>query len=72
MLQPEYGRVNLQIRVYENGELKLEEIIRERVHEPADICDLLRKCGFTVVQCDDRLLEDAAYHGTTWFIVAKK
>ena len=72
MLQPEYGRVNLQIQVFENGELQFEEVIRERVHEPADICDLLRKCGFTVVQCDDRLLEDAAYHGTTWFVVARK
>lgn len=72
MLQPEYGRVNLQIRVFESGALQFEEIIRERVHEPADICDLLRKCGFTVVQCDDRLLEDAVNHGTTWFLVARK
>ena len=72
MLQPEYGRVNLQIRVYENGVLQFEEIIRERVHEPADICDLLRKCGFEVVKCADQLLDDAPYHGTTWFIIAKK
>ena len=72
MLQPEYGRVNLQIRVYENDVLQFEEIIRERVHEPADICDLLRKCGFEVVKCADQLLDDAPYHGTTWFIIAKK
>jgi len=72
MLQPEYGRVNLQIRVYENGVLQFEEIIRERVHEPADICDLLRKCGFQVVKCADQLLDDAQYHGTTWFVIAKK
>ena len=72
MLQPEYGRVNLQIRVFENGVLQFEEVIRERVHEPADICGLLRKCGFEVVKCADQLLEDAPYHGTTWFIIAKK
>ncbi|MBP3588165.1 MAG: class I SAM-dependent methyltransferase [Clostridia bacterium] len=72
MLQPEYGTVNLQIQVFENGTLQFQEIIRERVHEPADICDLLRKCGFEVVRCADQLLDDAAYHGTTWFLIAKK
>ena len=72
MVQPEEGRVNLQIRVFENGELQFEEIIRERVHEPADICDRLRRCGFQVVKCSDQLLDDAQYHGTTWFIIAKK
>ena len=72
MLQPEPGRVNLQISVFENGVLQFEEVIRERVHEPADICDLLRGCGFEVVKFSDQLLDDAEYHGTTWFIIANK
>ena len=71
MTQPGKNQVNLKIRVYENGELSFEENIRETVHDPAVICELLRKCGFEVLKCSDRLLDDGN-HGTTWFVIAGK
>ena len=71
MTRPGEKQVNLKIRVYENGELSFEENIRETVHDPAVICSLLRKCGFEVVKCADRLLDDGN-HGTTWFVIARK
>ena len=71
MTRPGEKQVNLKIRVNENGSLSFEENIRETVHDPAEICALLQGCGFTVVSCADRLLEDAN-HGTTWFVVARK
>ena len=67
----EPGQVNLKVRVYENGVLQFEENIRETLHDPAEICELLRRSGFAVERCADRLLEDSN-PGTTWFIVAKK
>ena len=70
MTRPAEKQVNLKIRVYENGELSFEENIRETVHEPAAICDLLRKSGFEVLKCDNRLLETNA-PGTTWFVIAR-
>ena len=71
MTRPGENQVNLKIRVYENGRLQFEENIRETIHDPAAVCTLLRKCGFTVVQCADRLLDDEN-HGTTWFVMAQK
>ena len=71
MTRPGEKQVNLKIRVYENNELQFEENIRETIHDPEAICDLLRKCGFEVISCADRLLEDAN-HGTTWFVIARK
>ena len=71
MTQPEENKVNLKVRVFENGSLQFEENIRETVHDPAVICDLLRQAGFRVEKCADRLLEDSG-RGTTWFVVAKR
>jgi len=71
MTRPEPDQVNLKVRVFENGTLQFEENIRETVHDPQAICDCLRRCGFVVERCDDRLLEDSG-HGTTWFVVARK
>ena len=71
MTRPGEKRVNLKIRVYENGSLSFEENIRETIHDPTVICDLLRKCGFRVVKCADNLLDDGS-HGTTWFLIAGK
>ena len=70
--QPTPGTVRLQTRVFEQGELKFEENIHETVHDPAVICQLLRSVGFTVCKCADQLLDDAQYHGTTWFVIARK
>ena len=71
MTRPAEKKVNLQIRVFENGKEQLEENIRETIHDPAAICALLEKSGFTVVRCADRMLADGG-HGTTWFVIAYK
>ena len=70
MTQPGEKQVNLKIQVFESGNLSFEENIRETVHDPTEVCALLRKCGFHVVRCADGLLEDQ--HGTTWFVIAEK
>ena len=71
MTRPGERKVNLKIRVYEKGQLQFEENIRETVHNPEVICDLLRSSGFEVIRCADRLLEENN-PGTTWFVVARK
>ncbi len=71
MTRPGEKQVNLKIRVYENGVLSFEENIRETIHHPSVICDLLRSCGFAVEKCADSLLDDGS-HGTTWFVIARK
>ena len=71
MTRPGDKQVNLKIRVYEKGNLQFEENIRETIHDPAIICDLLRQSGFEVVKCADRLL-DTNNPGTTWFVIARK
>ena len=71
MTRPGEKQVNLKIRVYEKGELTLEENIRETIHDPEKICQMLRECGFTEVSCTDRLLAENN-PGTTWFVIAGK
>lgn len=66
------GVINLRTSVFENGELKFEENITETVHNPQEICHLLRENGFELVQCADQLLKGSDAHGTTWFIIARK
>ena len=71
MTCPQEKKVNLKIRVYENGQLTFEENIRETVHDPGEICRLLGAVGLEVLQFADRLLPEAN-PGTTWFVVARK
>lgn len=71
MTRPTDRTVNLKIRVFEDGALQFEENIRETVHDPSAVCALLEKCGFRVLRCADRLLEDTN-PGTTWFVIARK
>ena len=71
MTRPEEKKVNLKIRVFEDGKEQFEENIRETIHDPAVICGLLKKTGFRVLKCADRMLEDGG-HGTTWFVIARK
>lgn len=71
MTCPAEKKVNLRIRVYENGVMQFEENIRETVHDPAAVCALLEKSGLRVVKCADRMLDDGG-HGTTWFVIARK
>ena len=71
MTRPASNKVNLKIRVYEHGRFVLEENIRETIHDPAAICEMLTRYGFRQVSCTDRLLEDSN-PGTTWFVTAQK
>jgi len=71
MTRPEEKKVNLKIKVFENGQEQFEENIRETIHDPVVICSLLEKTGFQVLKCADRMLEDGG-HGTTWFVIARK
>lgn len=64
--------VELRVAVYEHGQLKFEETIREKLHDPALIRERLRQSGFEVLQFSDRLLLDSDTHGTTWFVVARR
>lgn len=72
MTRPAEKKVNLKICVYENDMLQFEENIRETVHDPLVICELLSKSGFEVVKCSDQLLDGSQQHGTTWYIIARK
>ena len=65
------GKINLSVTVFENGVYQFEEVITEIVHDPVEICEMLKETGFQVVKCADHLLDDEQ-HGTAWFIVAKK
>ena len=71
MTRPGEKKVNLMIRVYENGELAFEENIRETIHDPEAICQTLQECGFEDVSCADRLLPENN-PGTTWFVIARR
>ena len=71
MTRPAEKKVNLKIRVLEKGEMAFEENIRETLHDPAAICQLLENCGFADVTCRDRLLPEN-HPGTTWFVIARK
>ena len=71
MTRPGEKQVNLKIRVYAQGKLDFEENIRETIHDPAVICQLLWDAGFAVCRCADNLLDDGG-HGTTWFVIAQK
>ena len=71
MTRPDEKKVNLKIKVFENGELKFEENIRETIHDPAEICELLKNCGFADITCTDRLLPEN-HPGTTWFVIARR
>ena len=72
MTRPGEKQVNLKIRVFENDSFVLEENIRETIHDPAVICQMLVDCGFSIIKCADQLPDDMEYHGTTWFIIAQK
>lgn len=72
MTKPTEKTVNLKIKVYEEGVIQFEENIRETIHDPAAICNLLKKCGFNTVKCTNRLLDDAPNNATTWYVIAEK
>lgn len=71
MTRPTRESVNLNIQVFEEGALQVEENIREQLHDPEEICDLLREAGLRVLRLSNRLL-DTDNPGTTWYIIASK
>ena len=72
MLRSEDGIVTLKTTVFENGVQTFEERIEETVHDPAAVCDALRRSGFTVVKCGHSLLDHSDTSALTWFVIAKK
>ena len=71
MTRPGADKVNLKIKVYEDGKEAFEENIRETIHDPDVICKLLKNAGFTEITCRDRLLPENN-PGTTYFLIARK
>lgn len=72
MTRPEAARVNLQIRVFENGTEAFSETIRETIHNTDAICTLLQKAGLRLIKCSHKLSDTTGNDATTWFIIAKK
>jgi len=70
--QNETGIINLKTTMFENGEKQFEENITEVVHDIGVIRSLLEKCGFRILQCGHRLLEDVGKDASTWFVAAEK
>lgn len=72
MTRPTENRVNLKIRMLENGQQVFEENIRETIYDPQDICERLVKCGFRLIKCGRSLIDHPERPGTTWFVIAQK
>jgi len=72
MTRPAETRVQLQIRVFENGQEALSETIGETIHDVSVICSLLQNTGFHLIKCSHRLCDTTGRDTTTWFIIAKK
>lgn len=70
--QNDEGIINLKVTVFEDGVQVFEENITETVHDTSVICNLLRRNGFQVIRCDQRLLEDQVSKGMKWFVIAYK
>ena len=52
--------------------LQFEEVITETVHDVEKVLEMLRGCGFQILKCDHRLLDEKDTQATTWYIIAKK
>lgn len=72
MTRPARQQVQLQIQVYEADVLQVDERICETIHDPQQVCALLRRSGFELIQCADHLGTDAQSHGSTWFVIARR
>ena len=64
--------IRLHTRVFENGQMQVDEVITEKVHDMQEICRLLREAGFRQVTLADRLPQSAQRPSTTWYVMAKK
>ena len=72
MLRLEDGTINLKTQVFEDGAFRFEENIYETLHDPVEICRLLKKAGFREILCRDRLLIGSQNASSTWYVIAKK
>lgn len=70
--QDQEGMIRLKTTVFENGVLQFEEVITETVHEISEVLEMLRRCGFQVVQCGHTLLEEKDTQAATWYVIARK
>jgi SAM-dependent methyltransferase len=64
------GFTTLRIDGCNNGVHAFSEVIRERLYEVDEICDMLAEAGFKILQCSGSLLEGK--QSTTWYIVTRK
>lgn len=71
MTRPDSQRVHLTVRVFRDGSLQVEQVIRENLYDPETVCSMLKKAGFPSVKLQNRLLEEDK-PGTTWFVIAEK
>ena len=71
MICPERNTVHLNIRVWEEERLKCEEVIRETVHDPDEICRIMARCGFRNIRCAHGIGE-TGNQAATWFVTAEK
>lgn len=70
-VEREGALIRLKVAVFEKGQLQLEEVITETLHDIAAVCALLQSCGFKILRCADSLLEDG-HHASTCYIIAEK
>ena len=69
--RPAENRVHLQTKVFEDGVHSFTEDIFETVHDRDTVCRFLTDCGFELLRCAHRLLEDSP-EVATWYVVARK
>ncbi len=66
------GIIHLRVKVFQNETFLFDEHIYEKFHDVQEICRLLEKTGFKIIQCADRLLPDQINPSTTWYVIAQK
>ena len=68
----ERGVVNLRTKIYEQDVFRFEEVITEIIHDPAAVCEGLRRCGFTLCKLGNQLTDSGDHQSTTWYVIAVK
>lgn len=69
--KPEEREILLTVKAWEKGSFAFEEQIRETVHDPEVLCQMLTERGFQIERCSDSL-EDEGGHSTTCYIIARR
>lgn len=71
IVKPEPGLIELRTKVFEDGEFRFEEVIRERVHEIDTVRRLLEQAGFAVERCAHSLTGTTGNEVATWYLIAR-